>query len=126
MVMDELALIAGLASTALFVVSYLPMLHRAIRTRDLGSYSRSSLVLANVGNLIQAIYVYSLPAGPIWFLHAFYVGASAVMLGLHLRHSHADQHSRPSASPRPPSRPEHPERPERPARDLTMTQGGTS
>ena len=59
MAIEELALLAGLASTALFVVSYLPMLHRALRTRDLGSYSRSSLVLANVGNLIQAIYVYS-------------------------------------------------------------------
>ena len=114
MAMDELALIAGLASTALFVVSYLPMLHRAIRTRDLGSYSRSSLVLANVGNLIQAVYVYSLPAGPIWFLHAFYLLASALMLGLHPRHT-----GRHPAPPRPPSRPQTPER------DLTLTQGGT-
>ena len=114
MAMDELALIAGLASTALFVVSYLPMLHRALRTRDLGSYSRSSLVLANVGNLIQAIYVYSLPASPIWLLHAFYLVASALMLGLHLRHS-----GRRPAPPRPPSRLESA------ARDLTMTQGGS-
>jgi hypothetical protein len=43
-------------------------------------------VLANVGNVIQAVYVYSLPLGPIWFLHAFYLAASALMLGLHLRH----------------------------------------
>ncbi len=80
------AVLAGLVATTLFVVSYLPMLHRAWRTRDLDSYSRPSLVLANVGNLIQAIYVYSLPVGPIWFLHAFYLVASAFMLGLHLRH----------------------------------------
>src|SRR5664279_2906157 len=70
------------------------------------------VVLANVGNLIQAIYVYSLPAGPIWLLHAFYLVASALMLGLHLRHT-----GRHSAPPRPPSRLESPER------DLTLTQG---
>jgi len=115
MAMDELALIAGLASTALFVVSYLPMLHRALRTRDLGSYSRPSLGLANVGNVIQAVYVYSLPVGPIWFLHTFYLGASALMLGLHLRHTGSGT----SASPRPPSQLQRRER------DLTTKQGGT-
>jgi hypothetical protein len=84
--MDEVAMAAGLTSTTLFIGSYLPMLHRALRTRDLGSYSRPSLVLANVGNVIQAVYVYNLPAGPIWFLHGFYLAASALMLGLHVRH----------------------------------------
>ena len=84
--MDDIALLAGLASTTLFVVSYLPMLYRALKTRDLGSYSRPSLVLANVGNLVQAIYVYSRPVGPIWFLHGFYLCASALMLALHYRH----------------------------------------
>ena len=84
--MQTVALLAGMASTTLFVVSYLPMLHKAVRTRDLASYSRSSLVLANVGNVTQAVYVISLPLGPIWFLHSFYLGASALMLGLHLRH----------------------------------------
>ena len=59
--MTELSFFAGMTSTTLFVVSYLPMLYRALRTRDLGSYSRPSLVLANVGNVVQAIYVYSLP-----------------------------------------------------------------
>lgn len=115
MTMDELALLAGLTSTALFVVSYLPMLHRAWRTRDLGSYSRPSLVLANVGNVIQAVYVYSLPVGPIWFLHGFYLGASALMLLLHLRHTDRE----PALAPRPPSRLLRTER------DLTLTQGGT-
>jgi hypothetical protein len=47
-----MALLAGSASTALFVASYLPMLARAIRTRDLRSYSRPSLVVANVGNVV--------------------------------------------------------------------------
>ena len=86
--MDEVALLAGLASTTLFVVSYLPMLYRAVRTRDLSSYSRASLVLANIGNVVQAIYICSLPVGPIWYLHGFYLAASALMLTLHIRHSH--------------------------------------
>jgi uncharacterized protein with PQ loop repeat len=84
--MSALTLTAGVMSTAVFVVSYLPMLHRAVRTRDLSSYSRPSLVLANVGNVLQSVYVYSLPAGPIWLLHTFYLGASALMLRLHVRH----------------------------------------
>ena len=88
--MNELSLLAGVTSTTLFVVSYLPMLYRAVRTRDLASYSRPSLVLANVGNVIQSAYVFSLPVGPIWFLHAFYLGASALMLSLHLRHHTTD------------------------------------
>ena len=93
----RLPLLAGLASTALFVVSYLPMLARALRTRDLRSYSRTSLVLANLGNGVHAIYVYSLPVGPIWYLHGFYLGASALMLGLHLAPQRAGQRSRPQA-----------------------------
>ena len=48
--MKYLPILAGMASTTLFVVSYLPMLGR-VRTRDLASYSRPSLVLANVGNV---------------------------------------------------------------------------
>ena len=54
-------------------------------------------MLANVGNVVQAIYVYNLPAGPIWFLHGFYLAASALMLGLHLRHIDPD----PGAPPPP-------------------------
>ena len=97
--MTDFPVLAGLLSTTLFVASYLPMLYRAVTTRDLGSYSRPSLVLANVGNVIQSIYVYSLPTGPIWFLHGFYLGASALMLGLHLRHIGLD-----SAAVEPPTR----------------------
>lgn len=94
--MDEVALLAGLASTTLFVISYLPMLYRALKTRDLGSYSRPSLVLANVGNVVQAIYVYNLPVGPIWFLHGFYLAASALMLTLHYRHFRSASAAQPS------------------------------
>jgi uncharacterized protein with PQ loop repeat len=96
--MTNLAVVAGLTSTTLFVGSYLPMLYRAVTTRDLRSYSRPSLVLANVGNAIYAVYVYSLPVGPIWFLHGFYLAASAFMLSLHVRHIRAAP-SKPVADP---------------------------
>ena len=96
--MKNLPLLAGLLSTTLFVVSYLPMLRRAVRTRDLTSYSRPSLVLANVGNVVQAVYVVALPVGPIWFLHGFYLAASGLMLGLHLRH-HPRERPAPNAEP---------------------------
>ena len=86
---DDVALLAGTVSTALFVASYLPMLVKAFRTRDLSSYSRGNLVLANVGNAVYTVYVFSLPLGPIWFLHTFYVLSTALMLVWHLRHTRA-------------------------------------
>jgi len=67
-------------STILFASSALPMVIKAIRTRDLASYSPVNLVLANVGNAVQCIYVVHLPPGPIWILHGFYVVTSALML----------------------------------------------
>jgi cation transport ATPase len=84
---NQLPVLAGSLATTIFVGSYLPMLVRAIRTRDLSSYSRSSLVMANVGNLVQTAYVVTLPVGPIWGLHAFYLVATVVMLLLHVRHA---------------------------------------
>ena len=39
----DAAVLAGSFSTALFVGSYLPMLIKARRTRDLDSYSRGQL-----------------------------------------------------------------------------------
>lgn len=75
-----LSVLAGSVSTALFVASTLPMLAKAARSRDLGSYSAGNLVLANVGNLTYAVYVFSLPVGPIWALHSFYLVSSAAML----------------------------------------------
>ena len=86
MAFDSVAVLAGTASTVLFVASVLPMLVKAARTRDLTSYSRGNLVLANVGNLVHSVYVTQLPAGPIWALHSFYVVSSAVMLVWHLRY----------------------------------------
>jgi hypothetical protein len=80
------AVLAGTVSTVIFVASYLPMLTKAFRTRDMSSYSRGSLVLANVGNGVQSVYVVSLPLGPIWFLHGFYLVSTALMLAWHHLH----------------------------------------
>ncbi len=80
MTSSELALIAGTISTVLFAGSTLPMLIKAIRTKDLASYSLANMVLANVGNAVHCIYVVHLPAGPIWALHGFYVVTSGLML----------------------------------------------
>jgi hypothetical protein len=76
----SLSVLAGSVSTAVFVASALPMLVKAARTKDLGSYSVGNLVLANLGNLVYAVYVFSLPAGPIWALHSFYTVSSFAML----------------------------------------------
>ena len=73
-------LLAGIASTAIFAGSTLPMVAKAIRTRDLSSYSLGNLVLINVGNAIYSVYVFTLLPGPIWGLHVFYVTSSAAML----------------------------------------------
>jgi uncharacterized protein with PQ loop repeat len=72
--------LAGSLATLVFALATLPMLGKAVRSRDLTSYSRGNLVLANVGNAIYSVYVFQLPLGPIWFLHAFYLLSSALML----------------------------------------------
>ena len=86
MAIDSIAILAGTASSLLFAASVLPMLIKAARTRDLTSYSRGNLVLANVGNAVHSVYVAQLPAGPIWALHSFYVVTSALMLIWHLHY----------------------------------------
>lgn len=73
-------------STGLFVVSVLPMLIKAWRTKDLSSYSPGNIVTSNVANLVYAVYVFSLPVGPIWLLHSFYLVATALMLFWYLRY----------------------------------------
>jgi hypothetical protein len=90
--MNGVAVVAGSISTALFVVSALPMLYKAVCTRDLSSYSLGNLVLANVGNGFYAIYVFSMPLGPIWALHSFYMLSSAMMLFWYLRYGASKRH----------------------------------
>jgi hypothetical protein len=82
----DLAVLAGILSTGLFAMSYLPMLVKAARTRDLSSYSLGNLAITNVGNAVHSVYVFSLPLGPIWFLHTFYLVASALMLVWFMRY----------------------------------------
>jgi uncharacterized protein with PQ loop repeat len=84
---DSLPTLAGTLSTLIFVASTLPMLIKAIRTRDLASYSLGNIATANAGNLVYSIYVFSLPAGPIWLLHSFYLVTTAIMLALYLRYA---------------------------------------
>jgi hypothetical protein len=100
-----LSLLAGIASTMIFAVSVLPMVVKAWRTRDLRSYSRGHLVLANVGNGVHSVYVWDLPPGPIWALHGFYLVTSALMLAWKIRYP-----AQPAATPRPANRPVQPAR----------------
>lgn len=85
----NLPVLAGTLSTVLFAVGMLPMLVKAARTRDLASYSPGNLVLSNIANAVHSIYVFNLPAGPIWGLHLAYVVASALMLAWWLRYRQA-------------------------------------
>jgi uncharacterized protein with PQ loop repeat len=94
MALTDITLLAGTVSTSIFVASYLPMLVKAIRSKDLSSYSPVSLVLANAGNAVHAVYVFSLPAGPLWALHGFYLIGSAVMLIWWLRYGRPRSGSR--------------------------------
>ena len=44
-------------------------------------------MLATIGNAINSLYVFSLPIGPIWFLHLFNLTCTLVMLAWHLRYA---------------------------------------
>jgi hypothetical protein len=79
--------LAGAVASVVFVGSTLPMLVKAGRTRDLGSYSLGNILLSNIGNLVQSIYVFNLPAGPIWALHGFHLVTTALMLVWYLRYT---------------------------------------
>lgn len=84
----SLAMIAGIISTGMFLVSTLPMLTKAFRTRDLHSYSLGNILLANGGNAVHSLYVFSLPPGPIWLLHSFHLVTTGLMLAWYLRYEY--------------------------------------
>lgn len=86
MTLGSAGVVAGVVSTVLFVASYLPMLYKARRTRDLSSYSVGNIAVANLGNLVHTVYVVSLPVGPIWALHGFYLSSTGLMLWWWLRY----------------------------------------
>ncbi len=83
----SLQAVAGGAATVLFVISTVPMLLKAARTKDLQSYSLANIALANLGNLLQWLYVTSLPFGPIYVLHGFNSGTTVLMLVWYLRYA---------------------------------------
>ncbi|HSE10147.1 MAG TPA: hypothetical protein VLB29_15920 [Nocardioidaceae bacterium] len=83
----ELSVVAGVVSTVIFVLSMMPMLLKAARTKDLRSYSFGNMVLSNAGNLVHSVYVFSLPPGPIWAMHSFYLVATGTMLFWYVRYS---------------------------------------
>ena len=83
---DLIPVAAGAVSSAIFATSALPMLIKAFRTKDLRSYSLPNIALSNIGNVIHSVYVYSLPAGPIWMLHGFYMITTGLMLLWYLQY----------------------------------------
>jgi uncharacterized protein with PQ loop repeat len=88
----DLPILAGATSTVIFALSTLPMLVKAARTKDLASYSLGNILLSNLGNVVHSVYVYHLPAGPIWVLHTFYLISSALMLLWYVRYTAARSH----------------------------------
>jgi hypothetical protein len=89
----NIAVLAGIVSTVIFAVGTFPMLLKAARTRDLGSYSFGQIALNNLGNAVHTIYVVHLPMGPIWWLHAFYLVSTALMLFWYVRYVHSSTHA---------------------------------
>lgn len=84
----DVPIVAGTISTVVFAVANLPMLRKALRTRDVSSYSLTSLVMINGANVAYSLYVFTLPFGPIWGLHMFYAVSCGIMLVLCLRQRH--------------------------------------
>jgi hypothetical protein len=74
------------------------MLVKAGRSRDLTSSSVTTLLIADVGNAVHSVYVFSLPLGPIWFLHAFSLLSTAVMLFWYWRHGASRRPTRAAAA----------------------------
>jgi hypothetical protein len=94
-----LPVLAGIASTVIFASSTMPMLGKALRTRELSSYSLGNLMLANLGNAIYSVYVFSLAPGPLWALHSFHLGSTAFMLVWYLRFELLPRRRRASGEP---------------------------
>jgi hypothetical protein len=90
---SSLPVIAGIISTIVFAGSTLPMLRKAAATKNLRSYSLGNIGLANVGNVVHSFYVFSLPIGPIWALHSFYLVSTGLMLFWYLRYAPTRHHA---------------------------------
>lgn len=82
---NTIQLVAGAIATTIFVGSNLPMLWKALTTRNLSSYSLAQIGLANAGNIVNWLYIAGLPFGPVWLLHGFNTAVALVMLVCYLR-----------------------------------------
>ncbi|MFD9702410.1 hypothetical protein [Lentzea sp. NPDC059081] len=82
----DLFVLAGTLSTGMFVAAALPMLVKAVRTREMASYSVGNLGMSNFGNALYSLYVFSTPPGPAWALHAFNTVVGILMLAGWLRY----------------------------------------
>jgi len=51
--------IAGAISTLIFALSSFPMLYKAGKSKEPGSYSLGNILLSNIGNPIHSVYVFS-------------------------------------------------------------------
>lgn len=78
--------LAGFVSSMIFIGSNFPMVFKALKTRDLRSYSLGQIGLANLGNMLHWLYVVGLPVGPVWLLHGFNSAVAVLMLGLYVRY----------------------------------------
>ena len=78
--------VAGMVATLIFVGSNLPMIWKAAVTKNLSSYSLSHIGLSNAGNVVNWLYVVSLPFGPIWLLHGFNTLVAAFMFIWYVRY----------------------------------------
>ena len=83
---QSIQVLAGFISSTIFISSNFPMLYKALRTKDMHSYSLGQLILGNMGNTVYWLYVASLPVGPVWFLQGFFSLSSASMLFCYLRY----------------------------------------
>lgn len=83
---EDMQIVAGVISTLMFVSSNVPMLWKAFTTKNLTSYSLGHISLSNVGNLIYWLYLFTLPIGPVWFLHGFNTLVAGLMLVGYLRY----------------------------------------
>ena len=81
-----LQILAGSISSLIFVTGTLPMVIKAVKTKNLTSYSLGNIALSNMGNFIYWMYVVGLPFGPAWFLHCFNTLTTLLMLILYLRY----------------------------------------
>lgn len=95
----DVPVLAGMVAAIVFATANLPMVWKAIRTHDVGSYSLGSIAMINAANVVYSLYVFSLPLGPIWLLHSFYLVASGIMLVLCLREVRVRRRPRASGAP---------------------------